>query len=358
MVAFMIAACAAIAADDAAPLKIVTAGQPIWSAGSVSNEPLLFVQEEGQPAATARLFYTPSGGLKITSPDLVKTFVEGKDYVWKAGSDVVELTAASAIPFKTRAQMSPPKGSPNTFRGIVLFSEGHFFHDLQVQASYATAEKWAGAVPAEAPDKLRGVVAKLKAQQPVKIVTLGDSITEGYNASGLTKINVAPHQPPYPQLIGTTLQERFGGKVTVANLGKGGKRAQWGMSMIEKVNAEKPDLVILAFGMNHSEPADKFGETMRVLLDAVKAGNPGADVVLVASMCSNPLLGSSARFEEYRDVQRKLEGPGVAVADVTTVWMELMKKKRFSDLSGNNVNHPNDFSHRLYAHVVLQLFGK
>jgi hypothetical protein len=35
-----------------------------------------------------------------------------------------------------------------------------------------------------------------------------------------------------------------------------------------------------------------------------------------------------------------------------------MKKKRFSDLSGNNVNHPNDFSHRVYAQVIVQLFGQ
>jgi hypothetical protein len=47
----------------------------------------------------------------------------------------------------------------------------------------------------------------------------------------------------------------------------------------------------------------------------------------------------------------------VAVADVTSVWGELMKTKRFSDVSGNNVNHPNDFGHRVYAQVIVQLFG-
>jgi hypothetical protein len=46
----------------------------------------------------------------------------------------------------------------------------------------------------------------------------------------------------------------------------------------------------------------------------------------------------------------------VALADVTTPWLEILKKKNFSDLSGNNVNHPNDFGHRLYANVILELF--
>ena len=62
----------------------------------------------------------------------------------------------------------------------ILFADGHVFHDLQVQASYTTAGKWAGAVPPEATDKLKTVLGKLKAKQPVKIVTMGDSITEGY----------------------------------------------------------------------------------------------------------------------------------------------------------------------------------
>jgi len=158
--------------------------------------------------------------------------------------------------------------------------------------------------------------------------------------------------------VANTLQERFGSKVSVVNLGKGGTKAPWGMSQVEKVKAEKPDLVILAFGMNHKEPADKFGAAMRALVDALKSGSPDADIVLVASMCGNPGLFPSERFEAYRDVQRKMEGPGVALADVTSVWLELMKKKRFSDLSGNNANHPNDFGYRVYAQVILQLFGK
>jgi hypothetical protein len=46
----------------------------------------------------------------------------------------------------------------------------------------------------------------------------------------------------------------------------------------------------------------------------------------------------------------------VALADVATPWIEILKKKNFSDLSGNNVNHPNEFGHRLYAQVILDMF--
>ena len=60
-------------------------------------------------------------------------------------------------------------------------------------------------------------------------------------------------------------------------------------------------------------------------------------------------------YAAYRDALHHLELLNVALADVTTPWMELLKQKPFSDLSGNNVNHPNDFGHRLYAQVICQL---
>jgi len=37
-------------------------------------------------------------------------------------------------------------------------------------------------------------------------------------------------------------------------------------------------------------------------------------------------------------------------------WLELIKRKPFSDLIGNNINHPNDFGHRVYADVICQIF--
>jgi hypothetical protein len=45
----------------------------------------------------------------------------------------------------------------------------------------------------------------------------------------------------------------------------------------------------------------------------------------------------------------------VALADLTGVWTELLARKGYHDLTGNGVNHPNDFGHRLYAQVILGL---
>jgi len=170
-------------------------GQPFWRGKVMENEPVLFIKSEGKPAATGKLLFVPSAKPTVMAPDLVMKYEEGKDYVWKPGSNTIELTAGTRIPFKTSAEMVPPPGSPNTLMGV-LFSEGRFFHDLQVQVSYPHAEDWPLQDTLQA-QLLTRSLAKLKAKQPLKLVTLGDSITLGGNASGFAGSEAPPHQPSY-----------------------------------------------------------------------------------------------------------------------------------------------------------------
>jgi hypothetical protein len=48
-----------------------------------------------------------------------------------------------------------------------------------------------------------------------------------------------------------------------------------------------------------------------------------------------------------------------AVVPMTTMSRWILSHKRFCDVSGNNINHPNDFIVRLYASTLLHtLTGK
>lgn len=339
-------------AGGGAPASKAIVGPPFWRGTVMENEPMLFVRDEGKPVATGAMLFTPAGKPTVTHPDGVQKYVEGQDYVWKPGTNTLELTPHSRIPFKTSAEMVPPPGSPNTLHGV-LWSEGRFFHDLQMQVTYEHAGKWPLPEP-PLPTGLTRSLGKLRARQPVKLLALGDSITEGFNASGGT--GAPPHQPSYPRLVANTLEQRFGAAVTLVNFGNRGTKADYGLQQVAKVADHKPDVVILAFGMNHGEPAPAFEAAMRRLRDAVQAACPGGDIVLVAPMTGNPCAFPADRFTGYRDALRTLTGPNVALADVTTPWLELLKRKPFADISGNNINHPNDFGHRLYAQLICELF--
>jgi hypothetical protein len=73
-------------------------------------------------------------------------------------------------------------------------------------------------------------------------------------------------------------------------------------------------------------------------------------------MTMNPRFAGADGFVWKSKTLGKMVTTNVALADVTTPWLEVLKKKPYADLSGNNVNHPNDFGHRLYAQVILELF--
>ena len=326
-------------------------GEPLWTSPASDNEPVLFILEEGKELATGKLLFIPSDKIWIEHPDQNFHYEEGKDYTWKPGSKIIELTPNSRIPFKTHAQMMPPEGSPNMF-ATVLHSEGRFFHDLQMQVSYwHKTDPWP--VPyTPQPERLTRVLAKLRAKQPIKLVALGDSITQGFNASGFKESLAEPYQPTYPQLVANTLQKRFGSKVTLVNFGAAGAEAGWGVEMVPQVTAEKPDLVFLAFGMNDGGSYDTKMTRMR---DDVIAQNPDADIVMVSPMTMNPLFAGAEGFVWKAKFLGELVKENMALADVTAPWIEILKSKNFSDISGNNVNHPNDFGHRLYAHVILEL---
>ena len=52
------------------------------------------------------------------------------------------------------------------------------------------------------------------------------------------------------------------------------------------------------------------------------------------------------------------EVSGVATANMTGVHQELLRHKSFLDMTGNNINHPNDFLSRWYAQFVSEMLKR
>jgi len=332
---------------------------PFWRLPTMVGDPLFFIQEDGRDLATASLLFLPTAAPRLTSSTGEVTYEPDQDFTWTKGSRDLVLTKGSRIPFRTVAQMHPARGAPQSInqsrdgKTAIFFSLGRVFHDLQVLATYDHTEAWDGATPRFAGERLPKTLAKLKAKQPLRYVALGDSITFGHDASALA--NAKPMQPPYAGLVPLLLREHFHAEVALTNLAISGKASGWGVTMAPKVAAEHPDLVSIAFGMNETGlAAAKFSDNIRATMDAVRKAAPDAEFILVAGMAGNPEWSAlrPAAFPEFRDALAKLSGEGVVLADVTAVWLDLLKRKKFADLTGNGVNHPNDFGHRVYAQVL------
>jgi acyl-CoA thioesterase-1 len=144
------------------------------------------------------------------------------------------------------------------------------------------------------------LLVALQAQQPVTIVTLGDSITKGVRAGVKTE-----------ETFSYLLQEQLakdGIATKVVNVGIGGERTDQALQRLDKVIALKPRIVTIMYGTNDSW-VDKGKKNSRLTVD------------------------------EYRDNLKKL----VAALRQAKITPVLMTEPRLGDKHGANGagEHPN-----------------
>ena len=347
-------------------LSILSSTAHAESGASITGDPLFFTGES-KTTATAQLLHLSKAAPKLALANGTAEFEAGRDFQWSPDSRVLTLTADSRIPFKTTAELHPAPKSPNSYaaqRGTerwMFFGPGRVIHDLTCVASYPSNDDWKLPPVEPAPqDQLGGFRAKLRAHQPVKIVLLGDSISTGTDASAIS--HVAPNQPGYPDLVAQALKKRFSTEVTLVNLSKGGMDSKWGRGQVNAVIAEKPDLFLVAFGMNDASgrrKPEEFAQITREIVQPVREARPECAALLISPMTANSEWSHSAPdlYPQYATALAGLTGPGVAMANVTATWTAVLSRKKHLDLSGNGLNHPNDFGHRLYADVILSVIG-
>lgn len=341
---------------------------PFWQGTTMHGESLFFLEPNADEAATAPLLFLPDEILSVVHPPTGTTFEEGRDFTLDKEQGLLTLTPDSRIPYTTRAEFEPPVGkSGQLYRDEtrdIFFGAGPFFHNLQVEITYTHApDAWTtlgGPIPESATTLLPTVMARLGQEKSLTLCLLGDSISAGLDASSMS--DSKPNTPPYGDLVAQGLEARFGTSVNYTNFSVSGKATPWGIEQAAAVAEKKPDLVIIAFGMNDASgrmtPA-QFQTNTKGIMEAIRAIHPDTAFILVASMLGNTEWKHAAGelYPQYRDALKELEGANVAIADLTSIWTTFLHRKRFVDITGNGVNHPNDFGHRVYAEVILALFG-
>lgn len=338
--------------------------RPFWQGTVIEGESVLFIKDPATGEARAAVLFPVEEVRTVRNSAGDVTYEAGRDFVWKAGSREIVLPADSRIVSQTPADLRRPRKSQRyelTHRdgnGEIFFGGELEYAARQTCITYThAADQWKGPLPRFDASALPQSVAALKNRQPLRIVLLGDSISAGANASAL--YDRPPFQPAYPELLRRHLQERSGSPVSMTNLAVGGTDTHWGLTQIDKALEAQPDLMILAFGMNDSarHSAADYEATTRRMIEQVRVRRPACEFILVASMLGNRdwITLRHEAFPEYRAALTKLCGPGIALADLTAVWTGFLELKRDWDQTGNGVNHPNDFGHRVYAQVLATL---
>ena len=271
-----------------------------------------------------------------------KIYVEGVDYIVDYEKGEIQRTINSSIPDYSKHVLYEKKDFDHT--KFTDFSNHPYF----IWVDYATKNGERLAQPNDQTKYLVNFRKKLESGQPVSIVSYGNSITAGGEASS-TEFR-------FQFIYGNYLKSVFpqaNFKIDDVSIpGYSSKQGiEWWDTYIGKTS---PDLVLVGWGMNDHNKGGNSPEQFRknlVKLVAMIKERKNAEVILYSAFPPNDNWHyGSHSMELYAAAtkQAALEA-NCAYVDVYSAWMKVFKRKDQSSLLGNNINHPNDFGHWLYA---------
>ena len=360
--------------------------------GTVStDETVLFIY----PDERKQLLYDIVSVLRVTSYDGSVVYEPDRDYAVSDGRLV--LPAGSAVPVLTPERyysagtdpLLKVKG-PDGAESPCIFCGDASLCDYQIRVTYSHPAA-PGIIPAGG-GNFSSFLKKLESGEDVTVLFYGDSITYGADSSLAHK--KPPYSPSFPILFALALAEMYdrsvsfalpeakgaytgpfpqapsggGGTLTLVNTAVGGWNSADGVKgldthVIPQIKKHGCDLFVLGFGMNDGggAPEDTALKCEKIIR-RVLSESADASVLIVSTMLPNPgavngwYANQPFQEPELIKLAEKLAGEGVpcAVAPMTSVSAKILERKSFIDVTGNNINHPNDYLSRVYAATLIR----
>ncbi|MBQ8428795.1 MAG: SGNH/GDSL hydrolase family protein [Clostridia bacterium] len=392
--------------------KLVT---PFWNSDVMYDETVILVAPtdgDGKITAlpSAKLLFEAEEILEVKqyfhvdNGNQIKNFTQDVDFTYAdgvltavgtIGEDLFGMpTVNTTLPYVTDKQAKGIEAFPGlgTTTGIpssegeweIPFTESYQIVQMQLSVTYRHSGEWTGAKPAYQGETLSTVVNKLKNKEDTEILIFGDSVATGANSSSL--LGVEPYLTPWFTLTANKLSRYYGTKVNITNKSVGGWTSSNGVSSVasggwingtyvEQVGLIKlfetelaeytPDLAILHFGLNDvtlGVSAQTYYENICKMINCIRDRNPNCDIIILGSLIANPEAKNQSKdLSPYTKVNNAIasqvyKNEHIVSWDIGVMHQELLAAgKKYLDMTGNNVNHPNDFIARIYAMNVLSL---
>lgn len=195
------------------------------------------------------------------------------------------------------------------------------------------------------PDK---TISKLKAGEPLRIVALGDSLTQGWMV-----------RRGYVDFLNDMFKEKFPNSCfTLINRGIPGDTAEGGLYRLEyDVLSEKPDCVFIQFALNDAFSGYSSGQyesLMEQIIKGIKDSTESEIILLTSSY-----IGANDRIAE--EFYGKLDGLARKYELPITKVHEYWKKRIGEDVEFHKLVqfdgvHPTELGYRLMAEAIMKLF--
>ena len=339
----------------------------LWHDGVVYGETVMFAGSR-----TGKLMFPAEKIIRVENPCTGKVYIEGKDFCYTPGSAEITLPDFSAVPCFSESDIHPsgsvvrlrPDPCANAIEGAVdggflMFTESGWFAENQVDVTYRAANIDVDFLPYN--ERIPHLRKMLAGGENIRITLIGDSISVGCNSTKF--MQKTPFEPFYMERICDFLTEKYGSAVTLKNRAIGGTGILQAENIKKEYHADHADLLAIAYGMNNfaRTPVAEFLAELQKIIDENRQVNPACEYLIISPMSGNPLWKATEPGNDFIYAEKLREFAAnapedIIFADVNKVWQIFMKRKGFYSLTGNGVNHPNDYGHRIYAAVLQTLF--
>ncbi len=375
-----------ISSDDLNPLI-----KDIFSGDRVQSETVMFIDAGDKK----ELLFDIDKVISVSSYDNKITYKEGIDYAVKDGNLVAleggSLPIITSQKYYNAGPSSLLQTNRNGFNVYTHWGEGREMTDWQVNVTYTHSESWSGFDQPCYAERYADFIKKLQNGEDVTVVFYGDSCTNG--AASSYNYNYAPYQYSYAFLVTEALADLFGytvnyiaagksdtcsvpknyvagnrGTITFFNPSVGGWRTGDGVEKFEEylepfLKNNPCDLFVLDLGGNDgSAPSESVRHNDELIIEKVLRHAPDTDTVIMTTLISNPNATNGWHGTEFLQEPQLIKaaeslnrrGITCAVCQMTSMTVSVLDRVEYNDISGNNINHPNDFFARIYACTLLE----
>lgn len=197
------------------------------------------------------------------------------------------------------------------------------------------------------PDK---IISRLKSGEPLRIVALGDSLTQGWMV-----------RRGYVDFLNEMIKKRFpNSRFVLINRGIPGDTAEGGLYRLEyDVIGEKPDCVIVQFGLNDAfsgySPDEYESLIEKIIIGIKKAAE--SEIILVTSSYIGAIRENRIVEEFYGRLENLARKHGLPIAKVHAYWKKRISEDvEFRKLVQFDSVHPTEMGYMLMAEAIMQLF--
>ncbi|MBQ7924150.1 MAG: hypothetical protein IJ329_02465 [Clostridia bacterium] len=398
---------------DAATVRADNLVKNFWESDTMYDETVMLIAPTDENGEITGL---PSGKLLFNADEIVEvkqyfhannqgivTYKEDVDFDYANGVITAKGTIQTDIyGNKTEVDTTMPYVTDRQWKGIdafpglstssgipstegdwqIPYTESYQIVQMQLSVTYRHSDTWEDVTPAYQGNVLSNVVNKLKNKQDTEILIFGDSISTGANSSSI--LNIEPYLKPWYNLMEEKLERHYGAKVTLTNKAVGGWTSTDGVNtagksgwmngtqitqaglptlMAGELKDYVPDLAIIGFGMNDATlgvDLNTYAKNIRKMIDCIRERNPDCDIILLGTMLANSQAKDQYKNQtEFSALNKQIaryyyDNTHIACVDIGEMHQALLDNgKKYIDMTGNNVNHPNDFIARIYAMNLL-----